>query len=455
MDFKSIRKKAEELYKKGVTIEEINKKVGMPLTSDMIQRWINEDEYRSYKKVIFDLYQKQRKESNKENRRKILLKLKRNLEELLKIVPDDIDMQTKLMYTNINLGYIDDAKKIGDELLEKTDSLEALNGISIIEEKTKNYDKGIEVVDRMLAIEPNNEFYKSKKQRLQQKKENKKGEKDKLYAQIANLERNVRKSIERVIGKLAQEGKNPDVKKISKAVHKEVYRKIREISETILEKFPEEVIAKEKLVKSLYLIGEKDTAKSKGEEFLQTNSEDEIILWYMCKIEREQGNLQREKEYLEQLVKSSSQVPSLKVLKRLENVNRILEKQADELKIKEQTENVTEEDRQAWIKNIRKEFIYGNVTLKDIDDKIKEARKYPNYTKSLIDLLEFKTMITEDFQGEIKELDKFLETEPSISKEDYKLILDEMTRIKNQIEEKRIIDNYYDSQGGSDGGDGR
>ena len=27
----------------------------MPLTSDMIQRWINEDEYRSYKKVIFDL----------------------------------------------------------------------------------------------------------------------------------------------------------------------------------------------------------------------------------------------------------------------------------------------------------------------------------------------------------------------------------------------------------------
>lgn len=455
MDFKSAKNKAIELYQKGATVQEINKKVGITLTEDTIQKWIIDDKYNSYKYIIFKLQKKQKAEQDIEKRRPILLELKQQLEAVLEIVPNDMDMQTKLMYTNISLKDIEAARKIGYELLEKTDSREVLNGIAIIEEKTGNYDKAIEMIEKMLSSDPNNEYYKSKKQRLQNKKESRENnEKDKMYAQMATLERSAKKIIERKQGEITLQGKEANIKKITNEVYQDVYSRIKEISESMLERFPEDVIAKEKLVKSLYLIGEKDIAKSRGEEFLQTNNNDEIILWYMCKIERDKGNLQGEKEYLQKLVDISSQELPLKVMQRLERVNLILEKQAEELKEEKQGKTFTEEDRQVWIENIQKQFQEGKISLEDIDNINKEARKYPNYIKSFIAILDLKTKITEDFQSEIEELDKYLETEYSVSKEDYKLILDEMTKIKNQIDSKRIANNYYDSQD-SNGGDER
>ena len=445
MDFKTIRNKAIKLYQNGATIQEINKKVGITLNLDTIQKWIIDDEYNSYKYVIFKLQKKQKAEEDVDKRKQILLEMKQKLEDVLKVVPNDIDMQTKLMYTCINLKDIEAAREIGYKLLEQTDSKEVLNGVSIIEEKNGNYDKAIEMIEKILSIDPNNEFYKSKKQRLQNKKENKSNnEKDRLYARMATLERSVNRLIEQKQGEITLQGQKANVNEITKDVYKEVYSKIKVIAESILEKFPEDNIAKEKLVKSLYLIGEKEEAKNKGEEFLKSNNEDEIILWYMCKIERDKGNLQGEKEYLEKFINVSQKRIPLRVIKRLDNVNLILEKQANELKAQE--EKFTEEARQVWLESIKKEFQYGKISLKDVEDKIKEARNYPNYIKSFIELLKLKTMITEDLQGEIEELDKYLETEYSISKEDYKLILDEMSRIKNQIDEKKIIDNYYDTQ---------
>lgn len=55
-------------------------------------------------------------------------------------------------------------------------------------------------------------------------------------------------------------------------------------------------------------------------------------------------------------------------------------------------------------------------------------------------------MITENFQGEIDYLNEYLETEYSISKEDYKEILDAMTRMKNSMDEKEIMDKHYNGQ---------
>ena len=438
MDFKNIRNEAIQLYQNGATIEEINKKVGITLNINTIQKWITDNEYNTYKHVIFKLQRKQKREEDIDKRMQILLEMKQKLEDVLEIFPDDIDMQTKLMYTYINLRDIESAEKIGYKLLEQTESTELLNGIAIIEEKKENYDKAIQMVERILSGDPNNEFYKSKKQRLQNKKENKSNnEIDRLYAQMATLERSVKKIIEQKQGEITLQGRKADVDEITKDAYKEVYTKIKVIAESILKKFPEDRIAKEKLVKSLYLIGEKDIAKSKGEEFLQSSNEDEIILWYMCKIERDQENLQGEKEYLEKIINISSKGLPLKVVQRLDKVNLILEKQASEVKEQEQGKTFTEEDRQAWLENIKKEFQHGNVSVEDIEDIIKESRNYPNYLESFIEILRLKTMITEDFQDEIEELDKYLETEYSISKEDYKLILDEMSRIKNQIDEKR------------------
>ena len=56
-------------------------------------------------------------------------------------------------------------------------------------------------------------------------------------------------------------------------------------------------------------------------------------------------------------------------------------------------------------------------------------------------------MITEDYQGELDELNAYLENEFSISKEDYKDILDAMDNIKSQIDYKKISDSYnYDDE---------
>lgn len=57
-------------------------------------------------------------------------------------------------------------------------------------------------------------------------------------------------------------------------------------------------------------------------------------------------------------------------------------------------------------------------------------------------MLDLRSLITEDFQAELDELNTYLETEPSISKEDYKDVLDAMTDIKKRIDYKKIIDSY-------------
>lgn len=65
----------------------------------------------------------------------------------------------------------------------------------------------------------------------------------------------------------------------------------------------------------------------------------------------------------------------------------------------------------------------------------------------MISLLDIKAMITEDYQGELDELNTYLENEFSISKEDYKDILEAMDNIKRQLDYKKISDSYnYDDE---------
>ena len=53
-------------------------------------------------------------------------------------------------------------------------------------------------------------------------------------------------------------------------------------------------------------------------------------------------------------------------------------------------------------------------------------------------------MITEDYQGELEDLNNFLETEPSISKEEYRDILLAMDNIKKQYAYQKPLDTFYD-----------
>jgi hypothetical protein len=443
MDIRNIRNQAINLYQQGKSIQEINKQTGIPLSSDTIEKWIHEEHINGYKSVIFYLDKKQKREPNSDKRKEILLELKQKLKDILEIVPDDVDMQIKLMYTYINLSEVEQAKNVGYMLFEKNNSNPLLNGLSIIEEKLGNYDKSIEFIEQILSTEPDNEFYKNKLQRLQNRNEH--SDKDKLYAQIATLERNTKKLIEKKINELATSNQKIDQEQINVDIHKEVYGKVRILADKILEKYPDEVIAKEKLIKSLYIIGEYDTARTKGEEFLPTLDKDEIIIWYMAKIEYTLGNFNEEKAYLEKFLKVTHKAAPIQIQKRLSRVNSILKRQEEKLKEEqqkqEQLENLTEEDREIWINNIQKRFKdNGNISVDYLDEKINEARNYPNYAKSLVSLLDMKSMITEDYENELQTLQDYLDTEYSISREDYKYISDAISRTRKYHNIKQSYD---------------
>lgn len=445
-NIKQIKDTAIRLHREGKSINEINKTVGMKLNNEIISSWTMEENEKNYRTIIFRLYRQQKDESNRDKRRKILEELREKLEDILKIIPDDIDMKTKLMYTYINLNQMDKAKDLGYKLLKVSNTPQVLNGASIIEEKSKNYTEAIKLVDQILKILPDNEFYKNKRKRLYDKSKSFQSNNDlhRNYAKIATLERSVNSLVKKKEDDLRIHGEKIDHEEIYHDICLDVYIQIKSIAEQILEKYPDEIIAKEKLVKALYCIDDFENAKSTALNFLQTLPDDEIILYYLCKIARSSDNLLEEKEYLEKIINSNPEKALIKNIMRLDKVNYLLEKQAQKEQKKQEALNITytEEDRRDWVDRIANDFKYGKITSDDIDYKIKEARKYPNYVKSLIELLDLRSLITEDFQAELDELNTYLETEPSISKEDYKDVLDAMTDIKKRIDYKKIIDSY-------------
>lgn len=433
------RKKAVELYEKGETIETINKKVGIPLELQTIINWKNEDEIQNRRVFIIKLQKQQKAETNYDKRKEILLKLTKQLEEMLELIPNDINTETQLMYANINLRNIEKAREIAYSILKKAETKEVLNGLSIIEEISRNYDLAIEFSEKILQREPDNEFYKRKVERLKERKTNKTNnepsEKDKLYAQIATLERSAKTLVEKKQQEIVmKEEDETSLKQVTQEAYKEIYEKVKEISQKILDSFPNEILARERLLKAYYITGEIEKAKEISQEILSKNNKSEITLWYLAKIERTEGNLQKEKEYLEQIVQNSKQGVSIRISQRIEKINIILEKQNEQEKMQEENQ-YTEEDRRVWIDEINRKFLYGELSKTDIDETLEQARRYPNFTKSLIEILELECKMTENFEEKIEKLERYIDSEYSISKQDYKDIMEEITRTREHKKE--------------------
>ena len=167
----------------------------------------------------------------------------------------------------------------------------------------------------------------------------------------------------------------------------------------------------------------------------------------MSKIQREKGDLKKEKDCLERILANSPEGSQIKVQQRLERLNNIIEQQEEKKQIEEGLkENYTEETRKEFIEKIQKDFICGKITKANIDDVIEEARKYPNFNKSLVELLEIKSKITGNRQDKIDELDKYIEEEYSITPEEYSNVLDEITQTREQIEDDKKIEKYLDNK---------
>ena len=445
----NFRKKAVELYNQGKSVEEISKNIGFDIEEDTVKNWANEEKVKGFKMIVFKLDKKQRQERDYNKRKELALDLKEQLEKILEIVPNDIDMKTKLMYAHINLGEIEEARQLGYDILEKKQSKELLNGLAIIEEKSRNYDKAIEYIKRILADEPNNEALKKKIERIEGKKQKSTiyTEKETIYREIASLERNVRLLVEKQQAREIQSGEASNKNEITKKVYLETYEKVKELSNKILIKYPEEIIAREKLIKALFITEQKEEAEQEIEELLNINENDEIGLWYLSKRQREKGNLGKEKECLEKIIAASPVGTQIKAQKRLEQVNSLIEEQKLKRQIeKGAKENYTEETRKEFIEKVQNDFIYGKITKNNIDEIIEEARKYPNFNSSLISLLDIKSKITGNRQEKIDELEKYVEEEYSITPEEYANVLDTISETRNQIKDDKKIERYLDNK---------
>ena len=362
---------------------------------------VNEKNFKIYKSIIFRLNKEQQLEKNSEKRKSINLELKDNIEKALEILPNDINLRTNLMYAYIRLNDLNKARVVGEELISAYKTEEIINGLSIIEEKSGNYDKAIEYMKLLLELKPNNQKYVDELEILECKKQNipidgnliKKKE---LYKKIASLERSILTETEKQQGILERQGINSNKQKILQENYLKIFQQIKEMAESILLMYPREIIAREKLVKALYNIGEEKQAEIEIKDLLNIDNKDEIALWYLSKIQRDNGKIEKEKETLERILNNSKRGTNIKAQKRLARVNNVIE----ERKIKNQLEqekqkSYTEESRIEFIDKIQKDFLHGILTKDDISKKIEEARKYPNFDKSLIELLNIKAMMTD------------------------------------------------------------
>lgn len=448
MDF---RNKAIAMYKDNKSVDEISKKIGFTIEEETLKKWVEEDEIKIYKSMIFKLDKKQRYEKNSEKRKSMLVDLQEKIHQILEILPNDADMLIKLMYVNINLKQIDEARKIGYSVLSNNDNNnELLNGLSIVEEISENYDEAIKFIEMILKNDSNNQALKNKLQNIQNKKKKKSentvfNEKEILYRKIADLERNVRNLTEDEQDKIIKQGKKLDFNKVSKKTYMQVYSQVEKIARQVLQKYPDEIVAREKLVKSLYITNQIEEAIKEGNEVLKMVEEDEIILWYMSKIEKDNGNLGKEKEYLEKILKNSGQRAQIKVQQRLEKVNRIIDQKEKKEEINRMIEEgYTEEDRVIFIDKVQEAFLTGKMTKEDIETKITQARKYPNFNKSIIQLLDLKAQMTGVFQEKVEQLEEYIDNEYSITPEEYDNVLNEIYRTRQQEKQEKKIEEYYD-----------
>lgn len=268
-----------------------------------------------------------------------------------------------------------------------------------------------------------------------------------MYREIATLERGIKIKVEKRQSSNIIKGKKFDYERTLRGTYISTYKKIIKIANKILEKEPEEIVAREKLLKALFITGKIEQAEETANEILNIHNKDEIALWYLAKIAREKGNLEKEKECLEAILANSPEGTQIKAQKRLVKVNLLLEKQKEKRQIQQGLkENYTEETRQQFIAQARKDFIYGNLGVSEIEELIEEARKYPNFVKSLIVLLDIKSKITDDKQDKIDELESYIDGEFSITPEEYDDIQNEIIQTRREIREDNMIEEYLDKK---------
>lgn len=225
----------------------------------------------------------------------------------------------------------------------------------------------------------------------------------------------------------------------------------------ILEINPDDEIAIGEKIKYLIYLKQFDFAERMSKKLLEKNSSNIVALNYLSKIQRNNGNLEEEKEYLEKIIDLSSEEEQQKATIRLARVNGLLyEKQKKEnlvksemnLKDEEQKKfaeekNVekifyTKEEQDDYINEKYKEFVEGRITQKQLSGIIDDLKKYPDQTTSMLFLVDLYSKITGKYENSIDKLEQY--------KLKNKLLDNEINSVNEEIKKYEALLNFDEKQ---------
>lgn len=172
MDF---RNKALELYKKGKSIEEIQKVVGLPIEISTLEKWDRENKKFSSTKELIKKTLKLRKRLKEKDKltdsQKVALneQLRDTANAILEIDSENTIAQKDLFNSLYNLNEWNEAESLGKQILENEPAnIVILNKLANIATRKKEYNTAIEYLEKITLINPGNQNFKKKLEEIKQ-----------------------------------------------------------------------------------------------------------------------------------------------------------------------------------------------------------------------------------------------------------------------------------------------
>lgn len=273
-------------------------------------------------------------------------------------------------------------------------------------------------------------------------------------------EQKIKRKNEKKIAKIAKEIKK--AKQIMKNTYdqdqkEELCSYIIDKAKEILEIDPNNKITIAERIAAYMKLGQLENAEDNSKELLKIDPDNVIALNYLSKIERNRGNLEAEKEYLEKILEISSEDEEQKVVMRLARVNRILEerqkkKDEEEITIKtkmqlneeeqqEYAENnidieelFTIEKQEEYINDIYRKFSEGQINSSQLKQIGQELKKYPDEVESVIFMLDLYSKMTDEYENAMEKLIEYNDAKQDITDTQRQILKKEINKYNSILQ---------------------
>lgn len=454
MDF---RKNVVQLYKNGLDIDEIQKELRFQVEKETIEKWIEEEEiYRKKVSLIKKSIKiKKRFAKIKYMKQEEIDKLNQEhgeiLRELIELDPENPIAKADYFITCYNLRNYEEAKKIGEEFIQKFDNEKVLSRLSNIYASEGDYEKAIECMKKVIELEPGNTSNHLRLKRLTGKLQKQKVPNNK------NNQKSYKNDIELLKSLIYETSDNN--KKM------QLWQLIEQDAKKALAENPNNESMYGELMRALTNLGKLEESRKIGSELLKKNSTNIYALYEMSRIERVSKNFEEEREYLEKILELSPNSNKEAIRKKLEIINRIIKQEEEtkkeeyiyntsvereqELFAKEQEneeEMYTEETQEEYIEKIVRKFKWGEIKKEDLNNIWDELQKYPDKTKSAIFIADLYFKITEQYKISLKVLEVYLDKAYTLTPEEYDNVMKEIVKYRAYINKNTQSDGQGDKQ---------